>query len=212
MKLIVSLTLFLMLSSTAAGLKCQTSSGLQPCASDDQLCATIAHTNVLGNERSRIHQTCMLPAVCRVPSHTFSLSFGREKAAAAVRCCNTDGCNSQTVSYPDMTENSLQCFTCSGTVCNQTVQCVGAEDRCFHESFRDNTFVNRGCMSANMCDVRNQKAIKGVLLGVAIDLIPKLDITAIECCASSFCNSAVSVTVTLSVVPVLLGLVALVIY
>ncbi|XP_059197516.1 phospholipase A2 inhibitor and Ly6/PLAUR domain-containing protein-like isoform X2 [Centropristis striata] len=192
MKLIVSLTLFLMLSSTA-GLKCQTSSGLQPCASDDQLCATIAVTTVLGNEESQsINQTCVLPALCRVPSHRFSLSSSGETDAFAVHCCNTDGCNSQTVSYPDVTENSLQCFTCSGTVCNQTVQCVGAEDRCFHQSHHNKTFVDHGCMSANLCDVHNQKALTSALSGDEPDSTDEPDTIAIECCASSFCNSAVT--------------------
>uniref|UniRef100_A0A3B4XQN1 UPAR/Ly6 domain-containing protein n=1 Tax=Seriola lalandi dorsalis TaxID=1841481 RepID=A0A3B4XQN1_SERLL len=70
------------------------------------------------------------PAIvkCR-GTRLFSYNFGNTTFDAALHCCRTDGCNS-----PVQAENGLKCFTCAdpqSTVCNDTLRCVGAQNRCF---------------------------------------------------------------------------------
>ncbi|KAK2835054.1 hypothetical protein Q5P01_015538 [Channa striata] len=64
----------------------------------------------------------------------FSYDFGTGHSDAALHCCETDGCNTLDLSVPRVrTPNSLRCFTCAdpgGSVCNDTLRCVGAQDRC----------------------------------------------------------------------------------
>ncbi|XP_076583287.1 uncharacterized protein LOC143318707 [Chaetodon auriga] len=55
------------------------------------------------------------------------------KRAASLHCSDTDGCNNQNISYPDLqTENGLQCFTCADPhrpACHTSVRRVTKQDR-----------------------------------------------------------------------------------
>ncbi|XP_037624875.1 phospholipase A2 inhibitor and Ly6/PLAUR domain-containing protein-like [Sebastes umbrosus] len=201
-----------MLSSTAAALQCLTKERfsndtvLQPCESDDDLCATIAHRDSGGMEMSKgIVQSCLPSYLCDQP---FSMSFGAWKLASSVHCCNTDGCNNQHIPYPDLqAKNGLQCVSCitRGSVCNETIECVGAQDRCFstNETVHNSPLSFRGCMSTSRCVTPH---LRDVSVG-GIHLMPPGEL---KCCGTSFCNSARAIK--LSVVPVLLGLISLIIY
>ncbi|CAK6964507.1 uncharacterized protein LOC128361983 [Scomber scombrus] len=134
MKLILSLTLIWTLSSTAEALQCWHGKGidirenvLRPCKSSE-LCATAA-------------------------SQVFGLCF-------ILQIICIDGCNSEDIPHPgDQKKNGRQCITCdpSSSVCNQTVQCVGVEDRCFnmtveYKHHEKPTSYILGCISSNFCE------------------------------------------------------------
>ncbi|XP_062279682.1 phospholipase A2 inhibitor and Ly6/PLAUR domain-containing protein-like [Scomber scombrus] len=209
MKLILSLTLIWTLSSTAEALECWQISGdvteLHPCESTE-LCATF-QVSMNGHEIPYTRRWCAPSSQFSEGKHTFSASVGFANISAYV--CNTDGCNNQTIRYPGVQKkNKLQCFTCddpSSDVCNQTVQCVGEEDRCingtveYHEHETARTF---GCVSANICETFPH-----------LELLPELKAKFLHpptCCEGSFCNSAWSVK--LNVMTLLFGLITLIFY
>ncbi|CAK6984790.1 urokinase plasminogen activator surface receptor-like [Scomber scombrus] len=81
------------------------------------------------------YRMCFPSSLFSEGKHTFSYSIGTVAMTASVHFCNTDGCNSEDIPHPgDQKKNGRQCITCdpSSSVCNQTVQCVGVEDRCFN--------------------------------------------------------------------------------
>ncbi|KAF1385298.1 hypothetical protein PFLUV_G00106280 [Perca fluviatilis] len=137
MKLILSSTLIWMLSSTAAALQClqgidPRSPALEQCDSDE-LCATIAFRDDIGGEVKEFTlRSCAPSSLCTVQGQILSFSAAFIKTAASVHCCNTDGCNSPNLMYPDVQTklNGLQCIGCThhlddlDPVCNVTVQCA----------------------------------------------------------------------------------------
>ncbi|XP_053178379.1 phospholipase A2 inhibitor and Ly6/PLAUR domain-containing protein-like [Scomber japonicus] len=218
MKLILSLTLTWTLSSTAEVLQCWQGQGFDPKRSSlfpcdsTELCATIAARGTVGGDyQEPTLRSCVPSFLFSEGKHTFSLSFGFVTMAASVYVCNTDGCNNEDIPFPDVQrENGLQCFTCDvpfSAVCNQTVQCVGDEDRCISGTAQDKYNVDltshiSGCVSANYCEVLSR-----------YELLPDRRVKfprPLKCCGSNFCNSAWSVK--LNVITLLFGLITLTFY
>ncbi|CAK6979295.1 phospholipase A2 inhibitor and Ly6/PLAUR domain-containing protein-like [Scomber scombrus] len=108
LKLILSLTLIWTLSSTAEALQCWQGEGydtkrssLFPCDSTE-LCATVAaRGTVSGYYQEPTFRSCVPSFIFKEGKHTFSLSFGYVTMAASVHVCNTDGCNSEGIPFPD---------------------------------------------------------------------------------------------------------------
>ncbi|XP_046905845.1 phospholipase A2 inhibitor and Ly6/PLAUR domain-containing protein-like [Hypomesus transpacificus] len=72
----------------------------------------------------------------------------------SVLCCDSDGCNKQTLPVPSQEPNGLQCDSCSSysdTVCNNPANCVGLEDTC--AVVNASTGLFKGCISSNMCSL-----------------------------------------------------------
>ncbi|XP_078141882.1 phospholipase A2 inhibitor and Ly6/PLAUR domain-containing protein-like [Centroberyx gerrardi] len=209
MKLILTLALIWTLFNTAEALQCQTCTSSDPqctnttshtCPSDsDQRCVTAAIKATNSTQHfQRILKSCVPSSHCS-DNTTYSENFGFASLAASLKCCNTDGCNSETLPFPtDQASNSLQCFSCDSmgsTECNSKIQCVGMEDRCFSGRVTDRpyTFPTFGCASANLCDH----------LTTLPDGFTHFT-SGPNCCQGNLCNSAWAVK--LSVFPLLLGL------
>ncbi|XP_067452260.1 phospholipase A2 inhibitor and Ly6/PLAUR domain-containing protein-like isoform X3 [Thunnus thynnus] len=214
MKLILSLTLIWTLSSTAEAVKCWVGYGtdtnyqtLTPC-NPTELCATVAYQEHMIEYLSKdTVRLCLPSSVISEGKHTFSFNVGFASKAASVHVCNTDRCNSEIIPYPRVQKkNNLQCFTCDNrysAVCDETVQCVGEQDRCVSGTGKDpyGTAHTFGCASANLCEVAPR-------LELLPDWLFKF-LSEPKCCGSSFCNSAWSVK--LNVIPLLFGLITLIV-
>ncbi|XP_038133974.1 phospholipase A2 inhibitor and Ly6/PLAUR domain-containing protein-like [Cyprinodon tularosa] len=141
MKLIVSLTIIWALYSRAGALQCITCtdpscsiSVSQPCGSET-MCIT---ANIRGTQNgvtgTQIYKACAPPSLCPATgSQTFSVNLGLQSAIASAECCNTDNCNSQTLtSPPPQSVNSLQCIVCNPftSECATPITCLGPETNC----------------------------------------------------------------------------------
>ncbi|XP_038572892.1 phospholipase A2 inhibitor and Ly6/PLAUR domain-containing protein-like, partial [Micropterus salmoides] len=159
-----------------------------------------------------VTRSCVPSSLCTAHDQILSFSTDSWTLNASVHCCNTDGCNNQTLPFPmQANKNDLQCLTCTNdqdTVCNGTVQCVGIQDRCItvngQVDFND-TFLIRGCASANVCEVLSHLKVRSAFAANFVNIS-----SAPKCCGTSFCNSAW--TVRLSICPLLLGLISLIVY
>ncbi|XP_031731891.1 phospholipase A2 inhibitor and Ly6/PLAUR domain-containing protein-like [Anarrhichthys ocellatus] len=145
MKLIFSLTLYLVLSSTARALQCQTCTDLQcstttpaPCSSETMCVTASIQASLFGTPAQQMFKGCASSSLCPATgSQTFSANLGVSGAVASAKCCNTDNCNTDTLPFPAaQTDNALQCFTCNpiNSQCTSPIQCRGEEDRCFQAS------------------------------------------------------------------------------
>ncbi|XP_074524919.1 urokinase plasminogen activator surface receptor-like isoform X2 [Halichoeres trimaculatus] len=220
MKLTLCVPLIWMLFSSAEALKCVQENLMfstvsvtdpQPCKSPDVHCATIAYQDFT-TKRSGSHffsRTCAPSSLCNEGNQSISMSFGDHRITASLQCCSTDGCNNKPIPYPDKQKpNGLQCFTRKrGYESNlEKLQCVGIENRC---SIRKNdpTDPSRGCMSANLCEEEaNPKLMAIIFQSFIADAEHRSNP---GCCETSLCNSAPADK--LSVIPLLLGVVALLI-
>ncbi|CAK6979293.1 Hypothetical predicted protein [Scomber scombrus] len=211
MKLILSLTLIWTLSSTAEALQCWRGTGdtkeLRSCQCPTELCSAFGIQARL-NEYVLlfIGRGCVPISEFSEGTHIISLSYGILTISTSIHVCHTDGCNDETIIFPGIHDNNLQCFTCDdpfSPVCNQTIQCRGVEDRCYSGIVKgsgNTTFHSAGCISSNLCE--HTSDLKN-LYGFEFSHGPK-------CCGSSFCNSAWSVK--LNVMTLLSGLITLIFY
>ncbi|GAA6233865.1 putative uncharacterized protein DDB_G0277255 [Lates japonicus] len=165
MKLLLSLTLIWMLSSTAGALKCFTCTDQQcsstasaTCSSSETMCITASITATsTGTTGQKIYKACASSSQCPVTGpQTFSANTGVSSTVASTKCCNTDDCNSETLSSPSsQTLNGLQCNICNPLTsqCTISLPCAGAEDRCFQATVTDgtNTAPAFGCASQSIC-------------------------------------------------------------
>ncbi|XP_074524917.1 uncharacterized protein LOC141789418 [Halichoeres trimaculatus] len=221
MKLTLCVPLIWMLFSSAEALKCvqeelmsgmETSTEPQPCSSPDVHCATIAYQyfTLTPPDYYFITRTCLPTSLCNEGNQSFSLSYYKARMSASFQCCSTDGCNKKDVSFLDEQEpNGLQCVTRYPRPQSdlKELQCVGIDDRCIVLNGTEYGITRPfyGCASANLCeDQTNMKLLGFLFKSVLGD--PGL-LSALECCNTTLCNSAPSDK--LSVIPLLLGLVAL---
>ncbi|KAK1896691.1 phospholipase A2 inhibitor and Ly6/PLAUR domain containing protein [Dissostichus eleginoides] len=194
MKLILSLTVIWMLSSSAGALMCQNETASNVTCKSNEQCATAA----IQGESVR-KKSCVSSSICIPNNQTFSFNFVHAQLTALVHCCKTNNCNSVDVPAPEVqTDNKLMCYMCNGTVCKKTVKCKGNQDRCVegtaHVDGKDSEKIS-GCASKNMCGAASQM---GFLTGTL-----KFN-DGPHCCDTKLCNSAW--TVKLSVVPFWVGL------
>ncbi|AWP10464.1 putative integumentary mucin C.1-like [Scophthalmus maximus] len=139
MKLLLSLTLIWALSSTGEALVCQTCT-TSACnvtvplkCSSETMCITAA---LEVTSEQQIIKGCASSSVCpAIGFHTYSINLGGSSALVYAFCCDTDNCNSATLPFPAVpAANSLQCYSCDTSDCNNPLQCKGTEDRCFQTS------------------------------------------------------------------------------
>ncbi|XP_047443550.1 urokinase plasminogen activator surface receptor-like isoform X2 [Mugil cephalus] len=110
--------------------------------------------------KDSVSRGCRLSTDCT--TKTVSHTVGSMIAASSTRCCNTDLCNDHKVPYPDVTtKNGLQCISCmepKDPEC-KLIDCVGEQDRCF-ESFPKDKYTShvRGCASAGFCEALYQSS------------------------------------------------------
>ncbi|XP_053177843.1 uncharacterized protein LOC128361413 [Scomber japonicus] len=194
MKLILSLTLFWTLSSTAEAVECWLGEGVDtsrnflfPCDTS-QLCATIGlQENVTGILQQTTLRLCLPTALFSEGKFTYSYNIGVSDVAASLLLCNTDQCNGQPIAYPGaQPKNNLQCFTCddrSSTTCTSKVQCAGTEDRCVSGTAEDNegSFPVYGCATAKLCEIAARLDLLPVPVPIDFPRPP-------NCCGSNLCN------------------------
>ncbi|XP_028299321.1 urokinase plasminogen activator surface receptor-like [Gouania willdenowi] len=145
-------------------LSCSGSSCSSPVSvtcSSETMCITASIKDVSSGDES-FFRGCAPPTLC--PNNgTFNFStdvFDSHKIIDA-ECCDTNNCNSETLPVPVQQEtNGLECYVCiffSGSnVCTAfTVQCKGAQDRCFigSASTDNGVLLVAGCTSTDVCDI-----------------------------------------------------------
>ncbi|XP_015239071.1 PREDICTED: phospholipase A2 inhibitor subunit gamma B-like [Cyprinodon variegatus] len=194
MKLIFLLNLLWVLCSTARALQCVTCTD-KTCAStvpltcgSETMCIT---ARILGTQSgataTQIYKACASSSLCPATgSSSFSVNMGLQSAVADAVCCNTDNCNSQTLSIPPTrTPNSLQCIVCDPTTfqCNTPITCKGEENNCFTAFVTDGTkrFPAMGCVSPNACAAASNLGGLPFMHNFRIVRGP-------ECCTTSLCN------------------------
>ncbi|XP_074524868.1 phospholipase A2 inhibitor gamma subunit B-like [Halichoeres trimaculatus] len=195
MKLTLCVPLIWMLLSSAGALECvQDSHGSdpQPCNSTDVQCLTIAvqRFNRMGDNTTS--RTCAPSSLCSEDTKLLSLSFNDVKIAASLQCCSTDGCNNKDIPFPqEQKPNGLQCVTCYPLVvpCNQTLDCVGIEDRCLTVNMTEGaeTHLVHGCASASLCEGDTELKFRALTYQSIYD--HRLQFSAPKCCGTSLCNS-----------------------
>ncbi|XP_047442900.1 phospholipase A2 inhibitor and Ly6/PLAUR domain-containing protein-like [Mugil cephalus] len=140
MKLIISLTLFWALCSTAGALRCHTctdetcsTTTPQTCSTETMCISAAIEGTSSGTALPQIYKACAPSSQCPATGpQTFSVNLGGSSALVSATCCNTDNCNRDSVASPTTpADNSLQCNSCSTSACTTPLQCKGTEDMCF---------------------------------------------------------------------------------
>ncbi|XP_041648117.1 phospholipase A2 inhibitor and Ly6/PLAUR domain-containing protein-like [Cheilinus undulatus] len=161
MKLTLSAALVWTILSSVEALRClQTLNGetkTKSCSSSAELCATVAVYNGSPPQKS-MERSCVPPSLCEAQNQIISSTYYGRTVAAAVRCCNTDDCNNEDITYPDVTPNGLQCIRCDTPTCNEMENCTGAQDHCYNNTFTVGNVPQTvfGCGSANMCEYNSE--------------------------------------------------------
>ncbi|CAI5636882.1 unnamed protein product [Oreochromis niloticus] len=199
MKLILSLTLFCAICSTAGALQCLTCKDVTCLTTNPVMCtiekacvtASILVTSS-GIKVPQIIRGCAPDFACPVlGSQTYSANLGILSAAASVECCNKNDCNLNILPVPaDQSENNLKCFSCDpgSTQCNSTVKCSGVENRCFQAFVPSGISTSvpvKGCMSENICTAVSN-----------LSSLPVLNLGNVSCCDNNLCNTALTTTTT----------------
>ncbi|XP_072325087.1 uncharacterized protein [Scyliorhinus torazame] len=154
------------------------------CKLGTTVCRTTSSTQIDGGiTKKQISNSC---GPCSDP---VSFNCGSVVVSQSSNCCDTDLCNTQVDTAPlNDTANGLQCRGCfsnSSDSCRdseQTVKCVGAENRCMNVSgITDRlpgfTFFGKGCVSAQIC----QAVDSMIEFGMRFNELP-------TCCKGDFCN------------------------
>ncbi|XP_024257216.1 urokinase plasminogen activator surface receptor-like [Oncorhynchus tshawytscha] len=199
MKLILTISCAFTLFYTADMLNCYT------CEPEDEKCRTTVLKNCVKavcstltsieypSDSIRVSKGCTYVAKnCYFMDKVTELSMnnGYSQASQSSFCCNTTGCNIDTLPALSDKPNKLQCHTwVNGTY--EVLQCIGIEDHCF--KYKQLTpdggkvTIYGGCASSDSClwsEMPNQ--------------------TNLNCCKGSLCNKAMGMS--LSSLPLLLGL------
>uniref|UniRef100_A0A8C5RLR7 UPAR/Ly6 domain-containing protein n=1 Tax=Laticauda laticaudata TaxID=8630 RepID=A0A8C5RLR7_LATLA len=169
--------LFCSILSTVTSLKCQTCVALGKecegeavkvveCKEDEEFCSTVvANTTIINTAMSLIVKECSTRENCFEGLFSTTTVDGRFEVARA-NCCDTDVCNAEPLlleKYEEFQPNGLQCPGCFALdedhcKANQSVVCVGKEDRCLTITSTTEAFVNftekstyQGCTTQNSC-------------------------------------------------------------
>nr|XP_043873610.1 cell wall protein DAN4-like [Solea senegalensis] len=220
MKLLLSLTFIWALSSTAGALVCQTCTddactSTVPLSCDKEtMCITAAIQAVSsGIPGQQIFKACASSSLCPViGSQTFSVNLNISSAIASATCCNTDSCNSATLSFPTTPSvNNLECYSCDPFTlqCTNSIKCTGTEDRCFQASCESSSYIFYslfnlqltngattspafGCANVIMCAAAEKLGMLPFMKNVG-------NITSgPTCCKTDLCNSAAPTTTTIA--------------
>ncbi|XP_041100086.1 urokinase plasminogen activator surface receptor-like [Polyodon spathula] len=151
------------------------------CPASQTQCAVAAVTVSGGISTKTLNEkSCTEPELCTGP---ISINFGIVRTTVNAKCCKTDLCNTgTTTAYTDTTPSGLECYSCAGEVCKETIlKCLGVEDRCVKVVIEagGQKLVTKGCGSKNAC---SSQSIPGVETGGAS--------AATYCCEGKLCNGA----------------------
>ncbi|XP_051778585.1 urokinase plasminogen activator surface receptor-like [Erpetoichthys calabaricus] len=105
-----------------------------------------------------------------------SVNTGNDRYTWTSRCCNTDMCNTETVSVSSDT-NGLKCCGGSNRTCETIVDCLADEDHCFISVTGSSMYM--GCSSASVCQ---NPASAFTNLGLPVS-------SQISCCQGGLCNN-----------------------
>ncbi|XP_053255587.1 phospholipase A2 inhibitor and Ly6/PLAUR domain-containing protein-like [Podarcis raffonei] len=126
--------------------------------------------------RVQLSNWCSPPHYCFSGDYSFTAADGKFFQMKR-HCCNTDLCNSETLSLPDrnmLAENGLRCPACfskGNKKCKseKTVNCLENETKCVdfkgvftRAFFSHNNFSFQGCGTTDFCRIRK----KGKRVGV----------------------------------------------
>ncbi|XP_034438134.1 phospholipase A2 inhibitor and Ly6/PLAUR domain-containing protein-like [Hippoglossus hippoglossus] len=219
MKLLLSLTLIWVLSSTGEALVCETCTNAD-CSTTaavtcptGTMCITASIQAVSsGTPGTQIYKACAPPSLCpSTGSQTFSVNLGVSSSLASATCCSTDNCNSVTLPFPVVpADNSLQCHVCNPITsdCSLSIQCKGTEDRCFQASVTNGAVTSPafGCASLNLCAA-------ATILGTLPFMQEVGTITSgPTCCGTSLCNTLTTTTTTTGMLHLLIGLLIFILF
>ncbi|XP_029356372.1 uncharacterized protein LOC115042351 [Echeneis naucrates] len=214
MKLILSLTFLWVLGSTEAELSCltcvnqQCSNAVSRTCNMGELCVSAAsEVSGLGTNLQQIIKSCAPSELCAATgTQAFSVNLGFLSVLANVSCCDSNNCNSQNQTFLGaQMNNSLECYSCNSTtdtVCRTKLQCRGVENRCFNTrvTISNNTSSFLGCASQNACSAADSA---GDIL--AMQTLVNIS-TATTCCSTDLCNSVTTISGSIGIIPLLLGL------
>ncbi|XP_072325086.1 urokinase plasminogen activator surface receptor-like [Scyliorhinus torazame] len=193
MKLFSGIFIICALVTEARSFNCNQCSGISgtctftptTCASGTTSCSTSSTTQIYGGmTKKQISNSC---GPCSDP---VSFNCGSVVVSQSSSCCDTDRCNTRIDTAPrNNTVNGLQCrgcFNSSSDYCSaseQTVDCVGAENRCMNVSgiealiSGENRFFAKGCVSEQIC----QAVDSMIEFRILFNDLP-------TCCMGDFCN------------------------
>ncbi|XP_034035298.1 phospholipase A2 inhibitor subunit gamma B-like [Thalassophryne amazonica] len=197
--MILFLLLLLTICASADVLKCSTCNNINctststvSCGNGETMCLSaslILNFTADGTSVRRRVQKCTTLQVCSTSGvQNYEANMGYFSLLATAQCCGEDSCNQEPQPFPSSqgSAGSLQCFACkslTSSVCNQMLQCQGAENSCMGASVRlTNIFHSAfGCVSSNLCTAFPFLSSFGGL---------EATITS-GCCNTSLCNSGI---------------------
>ncbi|XP_053339134.1 uncharacterized protein LOC128510698 [Clarias gariepinus] len=191
MKVQLTLLLICMLLSEVQSLLCQCVSpvGFVQCRHQKEIncpdqCASLTFFVKQDDlNMTTVVKTCGAPELCS----NNSVNMGGVTASRNAYCCNTTFCNSKTL--PVLTQqraNGKMCYTCIGSDCSQTMDCVGEEYYCISQTVNQlgNTLNLKGCANKATCGG------SGFLISQGINMVDN------QCCKGNLCNAAQSFTLS----------------
>ncbi|XP_028301191.1 integumentary mucin C.1-like isoform X2 [Gouania willdenowi] len=182
-------------TTTPGGLQCLSCNGscsteTTVTCSTETMCVTaaITDTSFASSDPPRFYKGCASSALCPITgSQTYELNLGLSGALISAECCDTDGCNNNTLPAhtQSTSENGLQCFFCGFGRCDVSVQCMGDETLCIQGTLNGDV---RGCVSQSVCTVSRR-------LG-ELPLLPELGTfsSGPNCCNTENCNDGTTTT------------------
>ncbi|KAM6428675.1 phospholipase A2 inhibitor and Ly6/PLAUR domain-containing protein-like isoform 1-T2 [Liasis olivaceus] len=174
---IVVFCLFSSIFSTVASLKCQTclvfgkecteeDVKMVECKDEKEICSSMITNSTLTNiSISLMIKGCSKPEECYEGFYSSTTVDGRHELTNG-HCCQTDGCNADSLHLPNYDEfqpNGLQCLGCyaqDADSCegHQSVICLDKQDQCVNMAFSVQAFGNhtdkysyQGCTTKNAC-------------------------------------------------------------
>ncbi|XP_078092369.1 urokinase plasminogen activator surface receptor-like isoform X3 [Mustelus asterias] len=155
------------------------------CRTGITTCSTTSTTTT-----SEVETRKQVTNACGPCSDPISFNFGSLVISQSSSCCASDHCNQQIDTEPvNNTLTGLKCRRCFGRSFNscrdseQTVNCVGAENRCVNASGVEavltsgERFFAKGCVSEQICQSPNSMEEQSILF----DGQP-------ACCTGNLCN------------------------
>ncbi|XP_010890167.1 phospholipase A2 inhibitor and Ly6/PLAUR domain-containing protein [Esox lucius] len=199
MRFILTIAFMLPLLYTADTLQCYT------CELGDKSCSVTTLQNCTGgmcssltkvngpSDSITVSKKCVyVPESCYLMGqvNTLSVNNGYSKVSQSSFCCDTTGCNKDTLPALSDKANQLRCYTrINGS--REILQCVGVEDHCFKydapASHGGKVVVYQGCASSDSCSWSEKP--------------PQINL---NCCKGNLCNNALGLG--LSSPSLLLGL------
>ncbi|XP_017295158.1 urokinase plasminogen activator surface receptor [Kryptolebias marmoratus] len=147
---------------------------IQECSSEDYRCAALRVVHYQNGVFAEMKTKECAPAEQCMED---SVSTGTMKSMYVSKCCTEDLCNTKHISDFYVNPNGKKCFTCNGTECTATINCMGIEDHCFTLTGKTPGEFMKGCCSKHLCSANSTSQIKN-MIG-----------SEMSCCQGDYCNS-----------------------